>query len=106
MNKSTPSKKILKQLCKISYKRELDYHLGKLKQKFDEWQNNTIDCWDLKEFIHQFHDGVSRDIYQLYNYTKDDLFLVSRAASLGFLEQSEIPVGVPIKSDRWEMIGD
>ena len=69
MNKSPPSKKILKQLCETSYKRELNYHLGKLKQKFDEWQNNTIDCWDLKEFIHQFHDGVSRDLYKISLYT-------------------------------------
>lgn len=104
MNKLPPSKKILKQLSRISYTRELNYHLEKLKHKFDEWQNNNIDCWDLKEFIHQFHDGVSRDLYKIYNYTKDDLYLVSRAASLGLLEQSETPEGVPIRPDRWEML--
>lgn len=106
MNNSTPSKKVLKQLCRTSYTRELNYHLGKLKHKFDEWQNNNIDCWDLNEFIHQFHDGISRDLYKLYNYTKNDLFLVSRAASLGFLEQSEIPEGVPILPDLWEKSDD
>ncbi len=95
MNKT--QKKLLRELLNIAYTRELNYHLGELKKKFDEWQNNTIDCGELNDIIHQFHDGISRDLYKLYNYTSDDSLLISRAVSLGFLEQSEVPEDVNVK---------
>jgi hypothetical protein len=44
-------------------------------------------------------------LFKLYNYTKNNLLLVSRATTLGFLEKSEIPEGVPILPNLWENKG-
>lgn len=96
MSKSLLPKNIQKQLrllCSIAYTRELNSHLGELESKFSEWKKGTIDCWELNDFIHQFHDGISRDLYKTYNYVDSKELLVSRALSLGFLEQSELPEG-------------
>ena len=68
MNNAGPSKqtrKKLRELNKIAYARELNHHLGQLGQKFDEWRNKGIDCWDLNDLIHEFHDGISRDLYKV-----------------------------------------
>jgi hypothetical protein len=70
------SKKVRKkarELIVIAYTRELNYHLDKLSQKFDDWRKNTFDCWELNDLIHKFHDGISRDLYKTYNYTNDQV---------------------------------
>lgn len=87
------SKRVRKQareLIRMAYARELNYHFYKLAQKFDGWQKNTIDCWELNDWIHQYHDGVSRDLYKIYNYTQDEIFLISRAIAHGFLQKDEL----------------
>lgn len=87
---SKKMKKQLHELVSIAYTRELNYHLGQLAQKFDEWRKNEIDCWALGDFIHKFHDGISRDLYKTYNYGASKLLLISRALNLGFLNKDEI----------------
>ncbi|MBA2650442.1 MAG: hypothetical protein H0U75_12775 [Legionella sp.] len=88
---SRKTRKKLRELCKIAYTRELNHHIEQLGQKFDEWRNNDIDCWDLNDLIHEFHDGTSRDLYKVYHYTKNEAYLVSRAVQLGFLQKDELP---------------
>ena len=91
---SVLSKRVRKQareLVGIAYTRELNYHLDKLSQKFDDWRKNTVDCWELNDLIHKFHDGTSRDLYKTYNYTKDEVFLIARALVRGFLQSDEVP---------------
>ncbi len=104
MNNTKPSKQMrkkLRELCKITYARELNHHLEQLGQKFDEWRNNGIDCWDLNDLIHEFHDGISRDLYKVYHYTKDVDYLVSRAVKLGFLQKDELPEGFSVLPLPW-----
>lgn len=88
------SKRVRKQardLIRIAYARELNYYLDELAQKFDEWRKNKVDCWELNDWIHQFHDGSSRDLYKIYHYTKGEVLLVMRAIVHGFLKKEEIP---------------
>jgi hypothetical protein len=104
MNNTEPSRKTrkkLRELCKIAYARELDHHLEQLEQNFDKWRNKNIDCWNLNDLIHDFHDGTSRDLYKIYHYTKDEAYLVSRAVQLGFLQQDELPEGFSVLSLPW-----
>lgn len=87
------SKQVRKQagdLIGIAYSRELNHHLNNLAQRFDEWRQNTLDCWELNDLIHQFHDGISRDLYKTYSYSNDQVFLISRALALGFLKKDEL----------------
>jgi hypothetical protein len=62
-------KRIKKQLCELSgkaYQRELDTALSELHKQFEEWQKNKIDCWDLNNIVHKFHNGISRELYKYY----------------------------------------
>lgn len=88
------SKKIRKQLRELiskAYTLELSSHLNELSNKFDDWKNQRIDCWDLNELIHKFHDGISRDLYKTYNYSNDEILLIARALRMKLLEKDEIP---------------
>lgn len=78
-------------MIRVAYTRELNHHLDELARKFDEWRKNKVDCWELNNSIHQFHDGKSRDLYKIYNYTKDEVFLIARAIVHGFLKKDEVP---------------
>lgn len=93
---SRKTRKKLRELCKIAYARELNHHLEQLGQKFDGWRHNDIDCWDLNDLIHAFHDGTSRDLYKVYHYTKNEDYLVSRAFKLGFVQKDELPEGFSV----------
>jgi len=87
------SKRVRKQardLISVAYTRELNQCLDGLEKKFNEWRKNTIDCWELKDFIHQFHDGASRDLYNIYNCPKSELSLLSRAILHGLLQKEEL----------------
>jgi thiamine kinase-like enzyme len=104
MNNTEPSKKMrkkLRELCTIAYTRELNHHLDHLGRRFDEWRNKCIDCWDLNELIHEFHDGTSRDLFKVYHYTKNEAYLVSRAVQLGFLQKDELPEGFSVFPLPW-----
>lgn len=99
MSNTAPSKQMrkkLRELNQIAYARELNHHLEQLGQKFDEWRDNGIDCWELNDLIHQFHDGASRDLYKVYQYTPNEALLVSRAVQLGFLKKDELPEGFSV----------
>lgn len=98
---SKQMRKKLRELCKIAYARELNHHLEQLGQKFDEWRNKGIDCWDLNDLIHEFHDGTSRNLYKVYQYTQDEGYLVSRAVQLGFLQKDELPEGFSVLPLPW-----
>lgn len=89
------SKKTRKELRKLlikAYGRELDQHLFDLSIKFDDWKNEKIDCWDLSDHIHQFHDGIARNLFNAYNARGiDDIYMVSRALANDLLLKEEIP---------------
>lgn len=83
--------KIAQTLIGIAYNRELDLHLEKLAQKFDDWRKNKIKGYELSDFIHEHHDGISRELFKIYNYSGDKLYLVARAIHLNFLTKDEVP---------------
>lgn len=89
------SKKTRKELRKLliqAYAKELDQHLLDLSMKFDDWKNKKIDCWDLNDHIHKFHDGISRDLFNTYNARGvDEIYMISRALANDLLRKEEIP---------------
>jgi hypothetical protein len=91
MNKlSKTMKRQLRALAGIAYERELSNHLKELARNFNEWEANKIDCWDLSDKIHQFHNGISRELYNLYSNSVDLVLLVSRAIANNLLSRHEI----------------
>ena len=87
------SKKIRKELrvlCDRAYKSQLDHELSILAKSFNDWENKKIDCFELSNKIHQFHDGSARDLWKRYNYSKDYLYLVAVAIVEGHIKESEV----------------
>lgn len=83
-------RKQMRELISTAYSRELNRHLEELALKFDQWRKEVIDCWELSNMIHEFHDGISRDLYKMYNYGKDEDLLVARAIVHGLLSKDEV----------------
>lgn len=92
MNLTKKERSQLRQSVSLAYSRELDSHLDKLLKEFEKWKNSQIDCWDLNDLIHKFHDGISRDLYKLYNYNDNYYLLIERALSLNFIKKEELPL--------------
>jgi hypothetical protein len=88
---SKKTRKRLKELLIQAYTKELDQYLFDLSKKFDDWKDKKIDCWELNENIHKFHDGISRDLFNTYNGGVDNIYLISRALAKNLLRREDIP---------------
>ena len=82
-------RKELNTLASTAYKRELDGALEELYTKFNQWKAKQIDCFELNQLIHEFHQKKSRELWNIYN-DKDEDFIVTRAVRLGILKPGEI----------------
>ena len=58
--------KAVRKLSGIAYERELAKAAGDLRDQFESWRRGELDVFELNERIHQFHDGISRDLYKKY----------------------------------------
>ena len=58
--------KEVRKLAGLAYERELVKAVGDLQDQFESWRRGELDVFGLNERIHQFHDGVSRDLYKQY----------------------------------------
>ena len=89
---SKKTRKELRTLKAKAHAKEIEKHLVKLSQKFDDWNNGIIDCWDLSDHIHEFHNGISHDLFNAYNAPGvSEIVMVSRGLALGLLQKDEIP---------------
>jgi hypothetical protein len=81
---------MLRELAGTAYRRELDRHLRDLAVCFGRWDTGEIDCFELSDKIHGFHDGVSRELYVMYERLKPEM-AIARAIALGLLPRKEVP---------------
>ncbi len=58
--------KEVRKLAGLAYERELAKAVGDLQNQFESWRRGELDVFGLHERIHQFHDGISRDLYKQY----------------------------------------
>ena len=84
-----PIKKNLKELADVAYKRELENYTEKLAKHFDSWRTKKIDCFQLKEIIHAFHNGIFRELWKKYDLPCEDI-LVSMAVAKNIIKKEEI----------------
>ena len=86
-------KKIIRELRDLTdkaYRNQLDRELSILEEGFKDWKNKKIDCFELSDRIHQFHDGSARDLWKRYTYSKDYAYSVAIAIVEGSLQKSDI----------------
>ena len=70
-------------------KPELTAELEVLFEDFCRWTDNGINAFDLSDRIHDFHNGVSRQLYSRYT-TLDPATVVSRAIALAILNRGSL----------------
>ena len=83
-------RKKLRKLASLAHERELSRALETLDRHFTQWCRQEIDCFELNDQIHSFHQKTSRELWKTYSSMEDD-FLVCRAVKLGFLSREEVP---------------
>jgi hypothetical protein len=72
-----------------AYERELAQELSQLEGQFGVWREGKIDSFQLSNIIHEFHNGVSRDLYKQYMNVSPHL-MVAYAFVEGILSEEEI----------------
>jgi hypothetical protein len=75
---SKAERRAIRELAGLAYERELAGELTKLRASFDAWVAGERTPFELEQVIHQFHDGVSR---QLFNRLFIRVLALSRSRS-------------------------
>lgn len=100
-------KRKLRELAGVAYTRELGAELSKLELEFARWRSGEIDPFELSKKIHEFHDGISRDLYVLYGRLPPSES-VARAVVLKVIQEAEVPPEIlaalerPLQFFRWQ----
>lgn len=83
-------RKELRRLAALAYGRELGAALAALEAQFHEWHVGKHDVHELSDAIHQFHDGVARDLYVTYTRLEPRV-AVAQAVGRKILRDDEVP---------------
>lgn len=80
-------KRRLHELASLAYERELSSALGELEAEFSRWRRGEINAFDVSAAIHDFHQGVARDLFS--RYQSDTELVVARAIHGGIISSDE-----------------
>jgi hypothetical protein len=75
------------ELASLAYERELSNALGDLETEFARWRRGEINAFDVSEAIHEFHQGVSQDLFSKYRSNQE--LVVARAIHEGIISKDE-----------------
>lgn len=83
-------RRLVREWAGIAHDRDMRKALGELRIQFGRWERGEIDSFELNEFVHQYHDGVSREIWKRYatNHLEP---AVAAAVADGVLRKDELP---------------
>jgi hypothetical protein len=73
----------------LTYERELAKVLESLEKKFRQWREKKITAFELSDFIHQFHNGISRDLWSFYTSGHTEM-IVAQAITNAIISRTEI----------------
>jgi len=83
-------KRLVREWAGIAHDRDLRTALGELRIQFGRWERGEISSFELNEFVHQFHDGISREIWKRYASSHLEPAVASAVAA-GVLRKEELP---------------
>ena len=83
-------RKELRRLAELAYERELSTALAALEAQFHEWHAGKLNVHELSDVIHQFHNGVARDLYVTYTRLQPRV-AVAQAVGRKILRYDELP---------------
>jgi len=73
----------------MAWERELEQALGLLRSDFEMWKKGEISAFELSDRIHRFHDGRSRELFNMYTDTLDS-WRPETAVAKGIIDESEL----------------
>jgi hypothetical protein len=80
---------LLGELADEAWNAELSDHLLELYEDFGRWAEARMSAVDLVEKIHEFHDGMARELYKRYA-TLEPTTSVARAIALAIIDQKAL----------------
>ena len=83
-------RRLVREWAGIAHDRDLRKALGELRIQFGRWERGEISAFELNDFVHQFHDGSSRDIWKRYATNRLEP-AVAAAVAAGVLRKEELP---------------
>src|SRR5213596_1656285 len=83
-------RKELRRLAGVAHERELGTALVALQAQFQAWHAGQLDVHELSDAIHQFHNGVARDLYVTYTRLQPRV-AVAQAVGRKILRYDELP---------------
>lgn len=90
---------LLRHLATQSWELELREELESLFEEFGKWADEGMSSFELSDKIHEFHNGISRELYGRYTGL-DPAITVSRAVALGILSEAEVGAKLLKKLER------
>ena len=87
------SKSVRKQIRQIrdqAYEAELGEALRGVESGFSEWRNGDLDCFELTDLIHEFHQGPNRELFKYYTSVKAHT-AAARAIAFGVVRPEDVP---------------
>jgi hypothetical protein len=85
------ARRAIRGLADLAYERELARELAKVRANFNIWSAGQMTSVELAELVHQFHDGVSRQLYNRYSAGSTLSHAVAMAVVRGTISATEIP---------------
>jgi hypothetical protein len=80
----------LRELQGLAWERELEAALRELRSDFEAWAGKKeISAFELSDRIHKFHNGRSRELYNMYSGSLDN-FWIGPVVARGVIDESEL----------------
>jgi len=83
-------RKLLRHHASLAWEAEMKIALGTLADKFDQWRAGTVTSDELHQAVHEYHDGIGRDIWKRYSTNKPEIPL-AHAVAAGFVNREALP---------------
>jgi hypothetical protein len=69
----------------------LTHALERLHGEFRHWESGDIDCFELDERIHHYHQNDARIIWSRYNGGPPSLMILASTVQSGLMTLEELP---------------
>ena len=79
----------LRELQGLAWERELEGALRELRGDFESWEKGEVSAFELSDRIHKFHNGRSRELYNMYSGSLD-YFLIGHVIVRGVIDENEL----------------
>jgi hypothetical protein len=83
-------KKLIRKHSEMAYEEELRQALTPLSESFEAWRNRSINSFELSDKIHEFHDGISRELFKMHTGPMKIVGL-AKAIANNIIDRKDIP---------------